>query len=252
MTRPNIILLMTDQQRWDSLGCNGNKFVSTPNVDRLAAGGANCTNSFTPWPVVPCARHHVDRCLSTQHQVIYNSYNMDNLLKETSTSSAPFRVHASSGYTTAYFGKWHLGEKDPGLFDLWEGFNSLGGHWVDNRRDGVYKPHQQTDQMIEFIKEQATSGKPFFAVNGYYPPHDPYTAPKEFYEPYRGKGVPYAGYYAAVSAIDYNVGRLMTALDELGIAETLSSFTTPTTGICSLIEAQTTSSPVTRTRSRCP
>ncbi|MCH8292217.1 sulfatase-like hydrolase/transferase [Candidatus Poribacteria bacterium] len=51
MTRPNIILLMTDQQRWDSLGCNGNKFVSTPNVDRLAAGGANCTNSFTPWPV---------------------------------------------------------------------------------------------------------------------------------------------------------------------------------------------------------
>ena len=90
---------------------------------------------------------------------------------------------------------------------------------MDNKRDGIYKPDQQTDQMIEFIKEQASSGAPFFAVNGYYPPHDPYTAPKEFYEPYRGKGVPYAGYYAAVSAIDYNVGRLMTALDELGIAE---------------------------------
>ncbi|MBT3604652.1 MAG: sulfatase-like hydrolase/transferase [Candidatus Latescibacteria bacterium] len=48
MPKPNIILILTDQQRWDSLGCNGNKFVSTPNVDRLAAEGANCTNSFTP------------------------------------------------------------------------------------------------------------------------------------------------------------------------------------------------------------
>ena len=66
MTKPNIILLMTDQQRWDSLGCNGNKFVSTPNIDRLAAGGANCTNSFTPWPVcTPGTRHHVDRRLPT-------------------------------------------------------------------------------------------------------------------------------------------------------------------------------------------
>ena len=221
MTRPNVILLMTDQQRWDSLGCNGNKFVSTPNIDRLAAGGANCTNSFTPWPVCTPVRATMwTGVYPHQHQVIYNSYNMDNLLKETSHEQRTvFESMGAGGYTTAYFGKWHLGEKDPGLFDVWEGFNSLGGHWVDNRRDGVYKPHQQTDQMIEFIKEQGTSGKPFFAVNGYYPPHDPYTAPKEFYEPYRGKGVPYAGYYAAVSAIDYNVGRLMTVLDELGIAE---------------------------------
>jgi choline-sulfatase len=123
------------------------------------------------------------------------------------------------GYTTAYFGKWHLGDADPGMFDVWKGYNSMGGHWVDNKRDGVYKSERQTDEMIEFIKEQANSGKPFIAVNGYYPPHDPYTAPKEFYEPYRGKGVPYAGYYAAVSAVDYHVGRLMTALDELGLRE---------------------------------
>ena len=46
--KPNMILLMSDQQRWDSLGCNGNSFVSTPNVDRLAAPGARFVNSFTP------------------------------------------------------------------------------------------------------------------------------------------------------------------------------------------------------------
>ncbi len=221
MTQPNIILLMTDQQRWDSLGCNGNKFVSTPNVDQLAAGGANCTNSFTPWPVCTPVRATMwTGVYPHQHQVIYNTYEMDNLLKETSHEQRTvFESLRNAGYSTAYFGKWHLGDQDPGFFDHWRGFNSMGGHWVENQRDGLYKPDLQTDQMIDFIKEQAQGEKPFFAVNGYYPPHDPYTAPKEFYEPYRGKGVPYAGYYAAVTAIDHYVGRLMAALDELGLRE---------------------------------
>lgn len=221
MGRPNIILLMTDQQRWDSLGCNGNRFVSTPNVDRLAEGGANCANSFTPWPVCTPARATMwTGVYPHQHQVIYNAYKMDNVLKETSHEKRTvFEPLRESGYTTAYFGKWHLGEVDPEMFDVWSGFNSSGGHWVDDVRGGVYKPDQQTDEMIVFIKEQAGSDKPFFAVNGYYPPHDPYTAPERFYEPYRDQGVPYAGYYAAVSAIDDNVGRLVTVLEEEGLTE---------------------------------
>ena len=221
MSRPNIILLMTDQQRWDSLGCNGNTFISTPHVDRLAAGGANCINSFTPWPVCTPARATMwTGVYPHRHQVIYNTYMMDNLLKETSREQRTvFESVREAGYTTAYFGKWHLGDKNPGLFDVWEGWNSLGGHWVDNKRDGVYKPDLQTDQMIAFIRAQAGNGMPFFAVNGYYPPHNPYTAPREFYERYRGKGIPYAGYYAAVSAIDHNVGRLMDALEEVGLTE---------------------------------
>ncbi len=219
--KPNIILLMTDQQRWDSLGCNGNRFVSTPNVDRLAEGGANCANSYTPWPVCTPARATMwTGVYPHQHQVIYNAYKMDNVLKETSHEQRTvFEPLRESGYTTAYFGKWHLGETDPGMFDVWSGFNSSGGHWVDDVRDGVYKPDQQTDQMIAFIKAQTDGDKPFFAVNGYYPPHDPYTAPERFYEPYRGQGVPYAGYYAAVSAIDDNVGRLVAAIEEAGLTE---------------------------------
>lgn len=81
------------------------------------------------------------------------------------------------------------------------GLNSSGGHWVDDIQGGVYKPDQQTDEMIAFVKVQAGSEKPFFAVNGYDPPHDPYTSPKRFYEQYRDRSLPYAGYYAAVSAI---------------------------------------------------
>ena len=221
MAQPNIILLMSDQQRWDSLGCNGNTFVSTPNIDALAAGGANCANSFTPWPVCTPVRATMwTGVYPHQHQVFYNTYGMDNLLKETSKEQHTlFESMRDGGYTTAYFGKWHLGEQDPGFFDVWSGFNSQGGHWVDDKKDGVYKPALQTEQMIDFIRSQHDSGKPLLAVNGYYPPHNPYTAPQEFYEPYRGKGVPFAGYYAAVSALDHYVGQIVATLDELGIRE---------------------------------
>ncbi|MCZ6676891.1 MAG: sulfatase-like hydrolase/transferase [Candidatus Poribacteria bacterium] len=219
--KPNIILLMSDQQRWDSLGCNGNRFVSTPHLDQLAADGARFENSFTPWPVCTPARATMwTGVYPHQHKVTFNIYDMGNVIEDVSRERRTlFESMKDADYTTAYFGKWHLGDDAPGMFDVWEGFNSLGGHWVDGRRDGIYKPDFQTDQLIEFMEQQTGTGKPFIAVNSYYPPHDPYTAPKQFYEPYRGKGVPFAGYYAAVSALDHNVGRVMEALERLGLRE---------------------------------
>ena len=55
----------------------------------------------------------------------------------------------------------------PPMFDVWEGFNSLGGHWVDGREDGVYKPDLQTDQLIEFLEAQADADKPFNSAKGW-------------------------------------------------------------------------------------
>ncbi len=219
--KPNIILLMSDQQRWDSLGCNGNSFVCTPHIDRLAAEGARFVNSFTPWPVCTPARATMWTGLyPNEHGLTYNIYGFDDALSEVcGGKTTVFEMLRKSGYNTAYFGKWHLGDQDPGMFDVWDGFNSQGGHWIDGIRDGRYKPDSQTDQLIEHLKQRKSAGGPFIAVNGYYPPHTPYTAPKRFYEHYRGRGVPFAGYYASVSAIDDNVGRVMQALEDLDLAE---------------------------------
>jgi choline-sulfatase len=78
----------------------------------------------------------------------------------------------------------------------------------------VYKAAVQTEQSIAYLKERVTSEKPFLLVQGYYPPHDPFSAPIEFYAPYRGKGIPFAGYYAAVSALDHYLGRLVDTLKQ--------------------------------------
>jgi choline-sulfatase len=140
--------------------------------------------------------------------VIENVYGIDDALNSIAlVSGTVFDLLKESGYTTAYFGKWHLGEKNPAVFDVWEGFNSLGSHWVDSLIDGQYRPDVQTDHCIEFLRSRASVREPFVMVQAYYPPHDPFTAPRRFYELYRDKGVPFAGYYAAVSNIDYNTGR---------------------------------------------
>ena len=216
-SRPNILIIISDQQRWDSLGCNGNSFVDTPNLDAMATRGANFQLPFTPFPVCTPARASMWTGVHpNKHGVIYNRYGIDDVISyESKTKTTLFEMMRGSGYTTAYFGKWHLGEKNSGRFDVWKGFNSHGGHWEEGRQSfqsGKYKPATQTEDMITFLESDQASEKPFLAVQSYYPPHNPFTAPIKNYERYRGKGVPFAGYYASITALDDLVGKIRDAL----------------------------------------
>lgn len=221
---PNILLVMSDMQRWDALGCYGNVFVQTPNIDRLAETGTRFSRCFTPFPLCTPARATLWTGLYPHaHNVVGNVYGVDNAYTRFGrVRTLLFDRLRTAGYTTAYFGKWHLGEKNPGCFDAWSAHNSLGGHWVDGRQamqGGTYLADRETDEGIAFLQAHKDSGKPFAMVQSYYPPHGPYSVPEVFHRMYRDKGIPYPGYYAACSAIDANVGRLCEVLDDLGLAE---------------------------------
>ena len=221
---PNILVIVSDQQRWDTLGCNGNSFVHTPNLDAMAARGANFPNAFTPFPVCTPARASMWTGVHpNRHGIIHNRYGIDDVfVYEGKVRTTVFEVMRNAGYTTAYFGKWHLGERNTGRFDVWNGFNSHGGHWeggLQSFQGGRFKPETQTDELIEFVECRRSQSRPFIAVQSFYPPHNPFTAPTECYEHYRGRGVPFAGYYAAVSALDACVGRIRATLLRTGLAE---------------------------------
>jgi len=219
MARPNIVLIMPDQQRADSLGCYGNVFTRTPEVDRMARQGVRFTRAFTTWPVCTPARGTMwSGTYPHRHKLIDNVYGVDDAFATMAgVSTTLFDVLKAGGYTTAHFGKWHLGEKQPRYFDVWEEtFNSRVHHWIGGVDSGVWRPGLQTDRCIQFLNSRKEGDPPFCMVQGYYPPHDPYTAPKEFYAHYRDKGVPFAGYYAGVSAIDYETGRILDALERNG------------------------------------
>ena len=223
-SRPNFVIIVSDQQRWDTLACNGNSFTHTPNLDAMAERGANFTQPFTPFPVCTPARASMwSGVLPNRHGVIYNRYGIDDVFSyESKVPMTMFEIMQEAGYTTAYFGKWHLGENNSGRFDVWSGFNSHGGHWEEGRQsfqDGKYKPETQTEEMIDFLAKESKGDKPFIAVQSYYPPHNPFTAPLESYEHYRNKGVPFAGYYAAVTALDGYVGRIRESIEREGLAD---------------------------------
>jgi choline-sulfatase len=218
--RPNIVLVMTDQQRMDSLACYGNRFTETPNTSAMAAAGMRFDAALTPWPVCTPARGTCWTGLyPTAHGLIDNLYGVDNA----------FATHArvretvwdrlrGAGYSTAHFGKWHLGEAQPPFFDHWEeSFNSRRGHWIDGRLDGTYRPDRATDAACRYIAARSGQTQPFAMVLSFYPPHDPYSAPARFYAPYRGRGVPFAGYYASVSALDHNLGLLRATIATAGL-----------------------------------
>lgn len=220
--RPNIVLVLSDQQRSDSLASYGNRFTSTPGTDAMAAAGKSFDAAFTPWPVCTPARGTMwTGVYPHRHKLIDNLYGVENAFaSHAAVKKTVFDHLQEAGYFTAHFGKWHLGENQPPFFDVWqESFNSRKGHWIDGQLDGEYRPDRQTDAAVAFLNGRREQTRPFAMVLSFYPPHDPYSAPARFYEPYRGKGVPFAGYYAAVSALDEDLARVRAALKETGLAD---------------------------------
>ena len=222
--RPNILFIMTDQQRWDAMGCAGAAFLRTPNLDALAHSGMMFDHHFTVWPICTPARASIwTGVYPSTHGVTSNVYGVPDAFSSIAkVRTTIFELMQKGGYHTSYVGKWHLGEESPGHVDDWQGFNSFGGHWEDGlqaSQGGRYKPDIETDAGIALIEAEADNSVPFFHVQSYYPPHDPYTAPPAEAEVYRRERIPHPGYFGHITAIDRNIGRLMEALRASGQLE---------------------------------
>lgn len=219
---PNILFIMSDQHRFDALGAHGSKYMHTPNLDKLCREGVRFTNTYAAQAVCSPSRASIFSGLYPHTHLV-----QDNIYGQPDVTSMP-QYHMSvtwplllqrAGYHTGYIGKWHLGEQAPKCFDEWKGFNSGKSHWLGKSYNSQYRPDWETEQGLDFIKRN--KNKPFVLCQSYYPPHTPYTAPKEYWKYYE-KGVPDGRpmeYYAAVSDIDMNVGRLIRQLDDLDLLD---------------------------------
>ncbi len=247
--RPNILFLMPDQLRAQSLGCMGNTDVRTPNIDRLAAEGLLFEQTFANTPVCCPARAN----LLTGKYANKNGMTANDLrLRESETTLAELLKQA--GYRTGFIGKWHLdgGQREPGFvppgdrrqgFDFWAAHECSHRHF-DNHyfRDdatpiklGKYEAEGWTDIAVDFLREQSNQQQPFFLMLTMGPPHDPYKAPPQYEAMYdaqkltmrpnwvdgtaMGKRQDVASYYAQITAVDDQVGRVLQTLKELKLEE---------------------------------
>lgn len=255
--RPNVIWVMSDQQRAMLLGCNGDPNVRTPHIDTLADMGVNFSSAVGGYPLCCPARGSMLTSRYPHHCVPGHEYQLP---PEMPTIANVFN---DNGYQTAYIGKWHLDgfhEKNGraamhiipperrGGFKYWVGYennNSQYDCWVHggegenafHYRLPGYETDELTNLLLKYLEDRKDDEKPFFAVLSVQPPHNPYIAPPEYmahYQPQQLKmrlNVPpidrieqqarqyYAGACAMVENIDWNMGRIRAKLDELGLTE---------------------------------
>lgn len=237
--QPNFIFIFADDLGWGDLGCYGHPHIKTPNLDRLARQGSRYTQFYVNSAVCSPsrtafmtghypARHRIHGHLATHQQ--NKARGMPNFLDPEVPSVTG--ILKDAGYATAHFGKWHLGSgagaPDPGAYgiDDHRTQNSNGPGWDDI--DPYFRARSTgliVDEAIRFIK--ANRDKPFYVNAWTFVPHATLHPTEEQMKPYRrfapGRNLPYKGalqiYYASVSDLDRQVGRLLDALGELGLAD---------------------------------
>ena len=234
---PNIVLILFDWARRDALGVYSEKDVSTPNIDRLAEQGVRFANAYTPATLCSPARASIITGLYPHaHGIRKTMYppgingNLPTMYLDPIANpfdDARFNLAinfpkyiTNSGFASAHIGKWHLGTGNPGFFDLFKSYNSLMPHWVGAPNQSAYREDIQTSEGIRFIEENAD--RPFFLYQSYYTPHAPFQPPREYVELYKDRAIDHKNYYASVTSLDHNVGRIVQTLEERGIlADTL-------------------------------
>ncbi|MBL9186512.1 MAG: arylsulfatase [Opitutaceae bacterium] len=233
-SRPNVILIVTDDQGYGDMACHGNPWLRTPNLDRLHAEGVCLKN------------YHVDPlCTPTRAALMTGRYSTRvgawavtegrQLLDARETTMGD--VFAASGYRTAMFGKWHLGDTFP-FAPQYRGFQEVVCHKAggvgeignppgENYFDPTYfrngRPEKFSayctdiwfDETLRFIG-RAAEQKPFFVYLPLNAMHGPHTVAENYSARFLAQGIPEerAKFFGQIENFDENLGRLTTALRE--------------------------------------
>ncbi|MHC4993704.1 MAG: arylsulfatase [Planctomycetota bacterium] len=228
--KPNVVLIMSDDQGYGDVRLHGNLRIDTPNLDRLARDGARLDRFYVS-PV----------CAPTRASLLTGRYHLRTRVSSTSLGHEVMRteevtlaeVLRANGYATGAFGKWHNGHHPP-YHPNGQGFDEYvgvcQGHWNNYfnllmERNGQPYPTRGfvtdvlTDHALGFI--EANRDQPFLCYVPYNTPHSPFQLPDEYFDKYTAAGLDarLASVHGMVESIDHNVGRILDKLDELQLAD---------------------------------
>ncbi len=245
-SKPNIIVILVDDLGYGDLSIQGGKDIRTPNIDKLFESGMQFKNFYANCTVCsPTRASLLTGCfpdLVGVPGVIRTDENDSWGLFRADVITLP-QILKQAGYKTALIGKWHLGLESPGLpnergFDFFKGF--LGDMMDDYRthlRHGInyMRFNNETinpeghatdifsDWAVNYLKESKNSEQPYFLYLAYNAPHFPIQPPEEWLKKVqaREKGISElrAKNVALVEHLDYNIGRVLEALDKSGQAK---------------------------------
>ncbi|MDG2167159.1 MAG: arylsulfatase [Opitutales bacterium] len=236
-SKPNIILVLTDDQDFYDLGFQGNPEVDTPNLDQLAAESLEMGRFYVS---SLCSPTRASLLTGRSHQrtgILHTSRGATRLADDETTIA---ELLSSAGYRTGIFGKWHLGDNYPSRpqdqgFE--ETFNHKSGgigqppdeagtYWKPVvHHNGKREVHDRFctdlffDKAIEYVDRD--DERPYFIYIPTNVPHSPFDVDPEYYQPFVDNGIEEktARIYGMVKNLDENIGRLLKTLKESGKEE---------------------------------
>jgi len=238
-TRPNVILILTDDQGIGDLGCHGNPWLKTPNIDAFYKEAVRMTD-FHVSPLCTPTRGAI---MSGQYPINNGAWatikGRDAISERTITMADIFKLN---GYKTAMFGKWHLGDNYPvrptdcgfevAVHHLAGGVGELSDYWGNSYFDDVYYVNNQPKQFegyctdiwfsetMKFIDKNKDN--PFFVYLPTNAPHDPLIVAEKYARPYKhleGTKIIDANLYGMIANIDENFGKFVKFLKDRKLAD---------------------------------
>lgn len=164
--RPNVVFLLTDDQRYDALGCNGSKVIQTPNIDSLATAGVAFDRAFVTTSI----------CVISRASILTGQYSLTHGIHKFGTQQlSPQQLDASylgrlkeAGYCIGFVGKWGIGNPPKGFFDYNGGYKGQGAYY--NNPGGKHLTTMLADQASEFI-DSCSPDQPFCLSVSFKAPH---------------------------------------------------------------------------------
>lgn len=227
-TRPNIVLVMADDQGWGDMAYNGHPNVETPNFDKAAATGIRFDRFYAAAPVCSPTRASVMTGRTPNRMGVFKwGYPMRP--QETTIAEAL----KSAGYATGHFGKWHLGSvrngspANPGKngFDEWLSAPNFydNGSVLSHNGKAVKTVGESSivavDAAMNWMVEKAKADSPFLAVVWFGSPHSPHRAAEEDRVLYDDQPAKMQHFLGEITGMDRAFGKLRDGLSDMGIRE---------------------------------
>lgn len=245
--RPNVIVILTDDQGSIDLNSFGATDLYTPNMDRLAREGVRFTQFYAGAPVCSPSRAALMTGKTNLRAGLPNNVPIPERAEQTGQYGLPTEqvtmaeMLKQEGYYTALIGKWHLGHREQNLPNA-QGFDYFFGHqrgcidnyshtfyWdgpnkhdlFRNENEVYYSGSHFSDLMVEEIKQVINHqrGNPFFIYWAFNAPHYPYQGTPRWLEHYKDLPTPRKEYAAFVSNTDEKIGQILDYLDQNGLTE---------------------------------
>lgn len=244
--KPNVVIVITDDQGYGDLSCHGNPVLKTPNIDKLHDQSVRLTDYHVA-PTCSPTRAALITGHWTNRTGVWHTIMGRSMLRSNEVTIG--QIFKDAGYQTAMIGKWHLGDnypyrpEDRGFTwtyrhggggvgqtpDYWDNAYFDGSYWFNGK--AVPAKGFCTDvffkQAMKFMREQKKKENPFLVYLCMNAPHGPMHSPVKFSQPYKSLGVGTANFFGMIANIDHNVGLLRNFLKKTGLEEdTILIFTT--------------------------